>query len=120
MSVTQEFSIGKAHVLGRVVVTVRGDLDAASAPRLRDALQNLGQEDDVDVIVDLEGLTFIDSSGVYVLIQALKRMFTEGRQLTLRGADSRAHKVLDVCRLTSVFETPYAALGANGSARSTS
>ena len=120
MSVTEELSIGKAHAPGRVVVTVRGELDAASAPRLKDALHDLGREDDHDVIVDVEGLTFIDSSGVYVLIQALKRMSTEGRQLTLRGGDSRAYKVLDVCRLTSVFNVPDAALGANGSARPTS
>lgn len=120
MSVTQEFSIGKAHVPGRVVVTVRGDLDAASAPRLTEALQDLGREHLHDVVVDVEGLTFIDSSGVYVLIQALKRMSSEGRQLILRGADSQAHKVLDVCRLASAFDVPDAALRANGPARSTS
>ena len=114
MSVTQEFSIGKAHVPGRVVVTVRGDLDAASAPRLNDALEDVGKYDDHDVIVDVEGLTFIDSSGVYVLIQALKRMSTEGRNLMLRGADSGAYKVLDVCRLTSVFKLPDAGVGGNG------
>ena len=109
MSVTQEFSIGKAHVPGRVVVvTVRGELDAASAPRLKDALHDLGREGGHDVVVDVEGLTFIDSSGVHVLIQALKRMSTEGRQLTLRGP-SRAYKVLDVCRVTSVFDSPDAA-----------
>ena len=120
MSVTQKFSIGKAHVPGRVVVTVRGDLDAASAPRLKEALEDLETYGDHDVIVDVEGLTFIDSSGVYVLIQALKRMSTEGRRLTLRGADSGAYKVLDVCRLTSVFDIPHAAVGANGSTRPTS
>ena len=115
MTATQEFSIGKAQVPGRVVVTVRGDLDAASAPRLKEALQDLGREHDHDVIVDVDGLTFIDSSGIYVLIQALKRMSTEGRQLTLRGGDSRAHKVLDVCRLTSVFDLPDSAVRENGS-----
>jgi anti-anti-sigma factor len=72
------------------------------------------------VIVDVEGLTFIDASGVYVLIQALKRMSTEGRQLTLRGAESRAYKVLDVCRLTSLLEISDAALGTSGSARPSS
>ena len=120
MSVTQDLSIGKANVPGSVVVTVRGDLDAASAPRLKDALHDLREDVDRDVIVDVEGLTFIDSSGVYVLIQALKSMSTEGRHLTLRGADSGAYKVLDVCRLTSVFDLPDAAVRANGSARATS
>ena len=120
MSMTQDLSIGKAHVPGSVVVTVRGDLDAASAPRLKDALQDLHEADDRDVIVDVERLTFIDSSGVYVLVQALKRMTTEGRHLTLRGADSRAYKVLDVCRLTSVFDLPDAAVRANGSTHPTS
>ena len=102
------------------MVTVRGDLDAASAPRLKDALQDLRYDGDQDVIVDVEGLTFIDSSGVYVLIQALKGMSTEGRQLTLRGGDSGTYKVLDVCQLTGVFDRPDAAVRANGSTRPTS
>lgn len=117
MSVTQQFSIGKARLPGRVVVTVRGELDAASAPRLKETLHDLGGYDDHDVIVDIEGLTFIDSSGIYVLIQALKRMSTEGRNLTLRGADSRAHKVLDVCRRTSVFDLSDGTDATKGSTR---
>jgi hypothetical protein len=50
-------------------------------------------------------------------MQALKRMSTEGRHLTLRGADSGAYKVLDVCQLTSAFDLPDAAVRANGSTR---
>ena len=101
----QEFSIGMTDVPGSLVVSVRGDLDAATAPQLHDALQDFGQHHpERHVIVDVEGLTFIDSSGVYVLVQALKRLGSGGRRLTVSGATPGAHKVLDICGLTSVFD----------------
>lgn len=103
----QEFSIGMTRLPGSLVVSVRGDLDAATAPRLHDALQDLGgQDSDGHVIVDVEGLSFIDSSGVYVLVQALKRMGSGGQRLTVSGVTPGAHKVLDICGLTSVFDLP--------------
>lgn len=101
----QEFSIGLAPAPGRIVVSVCGELDAATAPRLRDALDDLvGDDLDRDLVVDMEGVTFIDSSGIYVLIQALKRFRTGHRNLTVTGARAGAHKVLDVCGCTSVFD----------------
>jgi anti-sigma B factor antagonist len=101
----QQFSIDLTPAPGSLVVSVRGDLDAATAPRLRDALRDLRDNDpDRRVIVDVEGLTFIDSSGVYVLVQALKMLRSGGQRVTVSGASAGAHKVLDVCGLTSAFD----------------
>lgn len=54
----------------------------------------------------MEGLTFIDSSGVYVLVQARKLVRSGGWEFTLSGTSPGAHKVLDICGLTSVFDLP--------------
>ncbi len=102
-----EFSIGVTRAAGRSVVTVRGELDAATAPRLREAVDELADHDrDRDVVIDMEGLTFIDSSGIYVLIQARKLVRAGGCELTLSGTSPGAYKVLDVCGHTSVFDLP--------------
>lgn len=101
----QEFSIGVTRAPGRAVVTVRGELDAATAPRLRDAVDELVDHGrDRDVVIDMEGLTFIDSSGIYVLIQARKLVRSGGWELTLSGISPGAYKVLDICGHTSVFD----------------
>jgi len=50
-------------------LTLRGELDFGSAPQLERALAESG----ADVLLDLRGLTFMDSTGVRVLLQAAKR-----------------------------------------------
>lgn len=108
MLTAPEFSIDLTSAPGSVVVSVHGDLDAATAPQLREALDDLVDYDrDRDLIVDMRGLTFIDSSGVYVLVQVLKLLRSGGRDLTLSGATPGAFKVLDVCGGTSVFDAPF-------------
>ena len=47
-------------------LTLRGELDLATAPRLEHALADAGE----DVVLDLRGLTFMDSTGVRVLLEA--------------------------------------------------
>ncbi len=53
--------------------------------------------------MDLEGLTFIDSAGIYALVQALKHVRRRGGDLALKNVTSGVHKVLDVCCLTGAF-----------------
>lgn len=53
------------------LVRVLGEIDAAEAPRLRSALDDL--EPDVPLCIDLAGCPFIDSSGIHVLFSSLKR-----------------------------------------------
>ncbi len=104
LSHVQELSLGSTAISDKVVVTVRGDLDAHTAPRLRGTLSDLIDGQGVrSLVVDLEGLTFIDSAGVYALVQELKHVRCRGGDLALSGVRSGAHKVLDVCRLTSAF-----------------
>ena len=87
-------------------VTVRGGLDAGTSPRLGDLLTDLIDRRGVRcLVVDVEGLTFIDSSGIYALVQALKRVRLHGGDLALTGVSPGAHKVLDICGLTGVFGT---------------
>jgi anti-sigma B factor antagonist len=52
------------------VLRLRGELDLATAEKLTDGLSGL---QDSDVVVDLSGLTFIDSSGISVLVREYNR-----------------------------------------------
>ncbi len=104
MSLAQDFSVDSTFGPETVVVTVRGELDAGSTPQLRDALTPLAEDPGIRfVVVNLAGLTFIDSAGIHTLIEALKRFRRRGGDLALSGVNPGAYKVLDVCGMTSVF-----------------
>jgi anti-anti-sigma factor len=63
---------------GTLRIVVRGELDLASSERLEAALLAAG---DHSTLVDLRGLTFMDSTGVRTLLQATEDASREGREL---------------------------------------
>jgi anti-sigma B factor antagonist len=106
MALAPALSVDSTLVQDRVVVTVRGELDVATSPLLRAALAELVEAAGVPcIVVDLAGVTFIDSAGVHALVEASKRLGGGGGELVLSGVKPGAFKVLDVCGLTSVFRS---------------
>lgn len=86
----------------RTVYRLGGDLDALGAPRLRGVLLAEAAEGREGVI-DLSGVHFIDSSGIGVLVGALKRYTAAGNTLVLRGPSSSLRRVLDMTGLSAAF-----------------
>ena len=83
----------------RVVVHVAGEIDIYSAPQLKSELQTLTESGYSDVVINMNDVPFIDSSGLGVLVVALKRA-AEG-QGTLRIVCT-SEPVLKVLRITGL------------------
>ena len=76
-----------------VILALRGELDVVSAPGLEQCLDEvLGQPLD-RVMLDLNGLDFVDSAGVSVLIKAKQRAAAGGRTLVLRRPTEQLERV---------------------------
>lgn len=86
----------------RTVCRLGGDLDAEQASRLRAVLAEQ-LDDGHDAVVDLSGLGFIDSSGLGVLVGALKRFEAAGHSLRLRAPTTSLQRVLDMTGLAGAF-----------------
>jgi anti-sigma B factor antagonist len=87
-----------------VVVTVSGEVDVATAPRLRSQLVSLVSDGERRIICDLEAVDFLDSTGLGVLVGALKRARTHGGELVMVCTQRRLLKVFEITGLTRVFE----------------
>jgi anti-sigma B factor antagonist len=98
----EDFSIVTEHENGRLLVTVRGELDLATAPEL-EALVLPALDAGGRVLLDLHELDFMDSSGVRVLVAAHARADRDGERFAVlrpRG-ESEVSRIIDVSGLDS-------------------
>jgi anti-sigma B factor antagonist len=80
-------------------LAVRGSLDALSASDLKPEVVALGDSGAKKVLVDLDGLALIDSSGVGVLISLFKRVRGHGGQVCFAGVKAQPKEVFRLLRL---------------------
>lgn len=88
---------------GWAVLAVGGEVDVATAPRLREQLIGLVNEGSHRIVVDLTAVDFLDSTGLGVLVGALKRVRTHDGDLALVCNEPRILKVFEITGLTKVF-----------------
>jgi anti-sigma B factor antagonist len=86
------------------VLVLRGELDPHTAPRLRDKIEQALAAGRVNVVLDLAGLSFIDSSGLRVIISAHKDTAERHGHLVLRSPSPTARRLLDITGLLDHIE----------------
>jgi anti-sigma B factor antagonist len=88
--------------LGASIVVLKGDVDLESSPAAREVL--LKSVDGAGkVLVDLSSVTYIDSSGVASLVEALQAAKRNGGRFALVAASDPTRRVLELARLDKVF-----------------
>ena len=102
----QAFVTVVEHDGDHAVVSLRGEYDLASVPELTEVLAAAMTLDDVDLVVDLEQVRFMDAStlGVFVRTEGLLR--EQSRSLGLRSPSSLARRILGVCDLLDLVAPP--------------
>lgn len=86
------------------VIAARGEIDNTTAPLLSEALRAAEQRGSGPVVVDLCEVSFMDSSGLHVLLNGLRRLTRQGRRLSIAcSEDGRVHKLLSLADLVGTF-----------------
>ncbi len=88
---------------GPCLLSVSGELDYHTAPRLRAGLEEVPLDTGVGLIIDLSALTYCDSTGVSILVSAYHRAKSAGAALALAGMNSDIARVFRVIGLDQVF-----------------
>jgi anti-sigma B factor antagonist len=89
---------------GLAAVAPRGEVDIHTAPELRSALTGVLDDGAFHVVVDLGQVTFMDSSGLSVLVGAHRRLARDGGRLELVGTLPAVERVLRLTGLVDVLD----------------
>ena len=89
---------------GAAVVRVAGEVDLYTGPLLWDRLSAVIADGWRRVVVDLEAMRFIDSTGLSVLVMAMRRLEEVGGALVLRSPCRMASKLLQLTGLAQLLE----------------
>jgi anti-sigma B factor antagonist len=89
---------------GVYVVALHGDMDMSTSPEVRKAMAPLWRDGTVHVIVDLAGVSYIDSSGIATFVEGLQLSQKGAIRLTLAGMSTGVEAVFELAYLHEVFE----------------
>lgn len=96
----------KTELLKRCVLfTVKGRIDSSTAPELQRMVNGTIDQGNFKVVLDLSGVDFISSAGLWVLVNAQKKCkrFNRG-EVVLAGVSSRVHDALNLAGFIPYFE----------------
>jgi anti-anti-sigma factor len=82
---------------------LRGEVDIDTAPRVRADLQALMAHDSAHLLIGCSGRTFIDSTGVAMLLEANRDVEAGGRHMLIVNVPEGSRRVFDVLGLTDLF-----------------
>jgi anti-sigma B factor antagonist len=86
------------------LLRLRGELDVSTVPGFRRALQSAIDDGIEGIVVDLVDVTFIDSTGLMTLLNALRRIVRRNGHLVLACANPTVLRLFEVTRSDTTFE----------------
>ena len=108
--------LGSRNENGWAVLEVQGEVDLYTSSQLREAIVRLTEEDENRIVVDLYNVSFMDSSGLGVLVAGLKRARERGGELALVFGEGSVQKVFGITGLDEIFPTHRSVGEATGGA----
>jgi anti-sigma B factor antagonist len=85
------------------IIEVGGEIDVYTAPRLREVIVAAIEEGHTRLVIDVEKVDFLDSTGLGVLVGALKKVRADGGTLDIVCTQERILKIFDITGLDKVF-----------------
>ncbi|MDZ7578574.1 MAG: STAS domain-containing protein [Candidatus Nanopelagicales bacterium] len=98
-----EFGIETRDVGDQTIVAVTGELDVYTAPDFEACLEELVKAGKTKLVIDLTGVSFLDSTGLGVMVKALKWVREAGGRLRVVADEDRIARVFRITGLDDVL-----------------
>jgi len=107
-----DLTLATSEVDGTTIVAVGGEIDVYTAPKLRDKITELVADGVYNLVIDMEAVEFLDSTGLGVLVGGLKKVRAHDGSLELICTQDRLLKIFRITGLAKVFVIHDSADGA--------
>lgn len=88
-----------------LIARVRGEIDLHNSPDLRDALLSLiTDQGSKKLVINLQGVPYMDSSAIAVLVELLQRLRKDGGAINLTNLQPRVKGLMEIARLDRIFK----------------
>ena len=85
------------------VLPLEGEIDLHVSPRVAESLRTMIERKPARLVVDLSAVSYIDSSGLAVLIEAMQNVEAYGGRFFLAGLQENVRPIFEIARLDQVF-----------------
>ncbi len=85
------------------VLSLEGRLDASSARDIKEKVSSLSRENRVNLVIDMAGVVFIDSSGLGSLVSSLRTVNKLGGDIKISALQDQVRAVFELTRLHRIF-----------------
>jgi|SRR5690606_12110875 anti-sigma B factor antagonist len=92
---------------------IRGEIDAHTAPVLREKLEAFQNQDGLKAVLDLSDVDYMDSTGLGVFVAFYKSVNAKGGHVKLKGLSSRLKRLFDITGLGEIMDIESAGKGGN-------
>jgi anti-sigma B factor antagonist len=87
-----------------VEVQVKGEIDAYTAPKLRETLFPLSEQDNISMVVNLSEVAYMDSTGLGVFVGLFKSVRAHNGDFKLVGLSERLRRLFDITGLADIID----------------
>ncbi|MFD1335567.1 STAS domain-containing protein [Oceanobacillus iheyensis] len=106
-------SVSTEESNGQVVLKVAGEIDAYTAPKLKETLLPLVKDSSNNIQVDLEEVNYMDSTGLGVFVSALKSSKESKSNFELINVQDRVYRIFEITGLDEIIQIKAAIRGVN-------
>lgn len=96
MDVQDQLRIGVRHEADRVVLALDGELDMATAELLQQAVESVDGDSETMIVLDLQQLRFMDSTGLRIVLSARERCRGRGQEFAVTPGSQQVQRLLSV------------------------
>ncbi len=89
---------------GIIILNISGEIDLYNAPEIKDTIGKLISEDKFKVVLNLAGVSYIDSSGIGALISSLSNLKKQKGGMKIINVTGSVRKVFELTKLTTFFD----------------
>lgn len=87
-----------------IEVRVVGEIDAYTAPKLRETLFPLSEKDKTNMLINLEDVVYMDSTGLGVFVGVFKKIRSNRGELKIIGLSARLKRLFEITGLADIME----------------